>query len=226
MLTHDPLTVIVFAKPPHPGESKTRLATRIGAEQASLLARAFVYDSLHQLGRFRNLKPVLATTAPWPEELVALPEGMEVWQQGPGDLGDRLERVMFKALQSTKTAIALGADTPGLPEKMMLEAVHSLQQNDAVLGPARDGGFYLLGLRRCPPGVFVELPWSTPHTLAATEQRLRSYELTVERVSPWFDVDTLEDLVNLRALLERGVISAPKTWEAIKSIGDLPPIES
>lgn len=226
MSTHDSLTVIVFAKPPRAGASKTRLARRIGDDHATRLAAAFVHDSLHQLARFRDLTRVLATTEPWPEDRVVLPEGMEVWQQGPGDLGDRLERMMFKALQSTQTAIALGADTPGLPEKMMLEAVHALQRSDAVLGPSRDGGFYLLGLRRCPPGLFVELPWSTPRTMAATEDRLRSYRLTVERVSPWFDVDTLEDLVNLRALLERGVIHAPETWETLKSIGALPPIES
>ncbi|MEL6546293.1 MAG: hypothetical protein AAFQ82_16815, partial [Myxococcota bacterium] len=72
----------------------------------------------------------------------------------------------------------------------------------------------------------VELPWSVPQTLSATQSRIESYRLGVERVSPWFDVDTLEDLVNLRALLDRGVIRAPHTSEALKTVGELPSIEN
>ncbi|MEM6532090.1 MAG: TIGR04282 family arsenosugar biosynthesis glycosyltransferase [Myxococcota bacterium] len=217
---HDTLTVITMAKPPFEGRSKTRLAKSIGQERASVLAYAFLRDSLAQLGHFQRFTQVLATTEEWPQDRFPLPIDLEIWQQGPGDLGERLERMMFKALQRTQTAIALGADTPGLPQKLMLEAVHSLQSNDAVLGPSHDGGFYLIGMRRCPPGVFSELPWSAANTCDATSERLMSYGLTLARSSPWFDIDTAEDLHRLRDLLERGVIEAPDTSAALARLGD------
>ncbi|MEO0812381.1 MAG: hypothetical protein AAFY60_05915, partial [Myxococcota bacterium] len=84
MASHDSLTVIVFAKPPKPGKTKTRLAKRIGNDDAVRFATAFVRDSLEQLDRFQNIERVLATTETWPELEIPVPDGMEIWQQGPG----------------------------------------------------------------------------------------------------------------------------------------------
>ncbi|MEM6273999.1 MAG: TIGR04282 family arsenosugar biosynthesis glycosyltransferase [Myxococcota bacterium] len=226
MNTHDSLTVAIFAKPPRPGESKTRLGEALGPESAARLAHAFLDDSLSQLSRFRALQPVLATTEPWPRLEFPIPDEFAVWQQGDGDLGARIERIMSRALENTQTAVALGADTPGLPEKLMVEAVHGLQANDAVLGRAEDGGFYLLGLRHCPPGLLRDLPWSQPNTASATQIRLERQGFSVARASPWFDIDTLRDLHRLQGLLEREVITAPRTKAALEAYGALPPLQS
>lgn len=217
-MQHDSLTVIVFAKPPWPGQSKTRLAKSVGEVSAAALAYAFLRDSLQQLDRFYNITPVLATTEDWPHTEFPLPIELEIWQQGPGDLGMRIERMMWRALQRTATCISIGADTPGLPEKLMLESVHWLQEHDAVFGPAHDGGFYLIGLRKCVPGMFADLPWSRDNTLAATEARFREYGFSTRRASPWFDIDTIADLERLQRMLKRGVVQAPMTLAELDTL--------
>jgi glycosyltransferase A (GT-A) superfamily protein (DUF2064 family) len=87
----------------------------------------------------------------------------------------------------------------------------ALGRADAVIGPADDGGFYLLGLRTCPERLLAGLPWSAPDTFARTIERLRERGLRVEVLERWFDVDRPEDLDRLRALIQRGEIHAPST---------------
>jgi len=84
------------------------------------------------------------------------------------------------------------------------------------VGPCEDGGFYLLGLRRCPPGLLRELPWSAPHTFMQTLSRLRERGLTTTVIAPWFDVDRPADLACLRALIARGELHAPATARALE----------
>lgn len=82
-----------------------------------------------------------------------------------------------------------------------------------MIGPAADGGFYLLGLRICPPGLFGELPWSAPTTFDAMRERLEERRLQVAVLERWFDVDRPEDLDRLRSMLARGEVEAPETAE-------------
>lgn len=190
-------TLCLFAKPPLAGEAKTRLVPALGADGAAALARAFLEDTWALLATLPWAHPVLSSPAPWPAAL--LPAGAQVWPQGEGDLGARMERVLARALMERPLAMALGADSPGLP-RAHLEAAHrALADADAVLGPSEDGGYYLLGLRRpLPPGALAGLPWSAPHTREATVARLRALGLRVALGEPYFDVDTPEDLARLR----------------------------
>jgi len=204
----------VFAKPPRPGEVKTRLAEEIGSESAATLARAFFLDVWS-----------VATSCPWSRAVLATTdvEAAEwagvapIWPQGGGDLGDRLERMLQRALRSVPFAVAIGTDSPGLPRRLLEDARRALTTVDAVIGPCDDGGFYLLGMRRCPPGLLADLPWSAADTFARTFARLREHGLTVVVLPPWFDVDTASDLPRLRALLSRGDIEAPETERALRS---------
>jgi len=206
----------VFAKPPRAGEAKTRLTPALGAEGAARLAWAFLQDTWALVTRVPWAVPVLASPGPWPEGF--LPGPLEVWLQGEGDLGARMERVLRRALERYPAAIALGTDSPGLsPEH--LEAAHAgLAHADAVFGPSEDGGFYLLALRRLPVGAFENLPWSQSHTLVSTEARLVSLGLTVARVAPFFDVDVPEDLARLEAELASGRLRAPATEAALREL--------
>jgi uncharacterized protein len=205
----------VFAKPPRPGEVKTRLAQDVGAASAAALARAFFVDTWR-----------LATSCPWSRAVLATTdvEAAEwadvapIWPQGGGDLGDRLERVLRRALGSAPLAVAIGTDSPGLPQRLLEDARRVLTTADAVIGPCDDGGFYLLGLTRCPPGLLADLPWSVADTFARTVARLREHGLTVEVLPPWFDVDMASDLPRLRALLSRGDIEAAETERALRAI--------
>ena len=210
-------TICVFAKPPRAGMVKTRLASSIGAEAAATLASAFLVDTWQMVAGLKWAQPVLAATEesgfPW------LPRNVPRWLQGDGDLGARIERVLCRALERGCPALAIGADTPGLPVPLMVDARFELERADAVLGPATDGGFYVIGMRDCPPGALAGLPWSDGQTFAATLARLRALRLRVTVLEPWFDVDRIEDLARLRALIRFGGLKAPETTKALAEIG-------
>jgi rSAM/selenodomain-associated transferase 1 len=198
------LLICIFAKPPVTGQVKTRLAAALGQEHAAELARAFLEDTIAAARELTWAEAVVASTGP-----VAC--GVPVLLQGDGDLGARIERVMRAALQRAPYAIAIGADAPALPSRFLEAAREALERADAVIGPADDGGFYLLGLRRCSEGLLAGLPWSSPETFAHTAARLRERGLRVEVLERWFDVDRPEDLERLRKLLRDGKIRAPRT---------------
>ena len=203
-------TLCIFAKPPVAGAAKTRLAAEIGAQRASALARAFLCDTCAAARALTWARPVLATTGEL-EPALRTELDLPVWPQGDGDLGARMERVLARALTEAPFAIAVGADSPGLPPRFLEAARAALATADAVIGPADDGGFYLLGLRRCPSGLLADLPWSAPDTCARTVERLRAHGLTVSELAPWFDVDRADDLARLHDLLDTGAIVASAT---------------
>lgn len=208
-MKNDRTAVCVFVKPPRAGASKTRLAESVGPESAAELAAAFFHDTWSAVEASTGFHSVVATTElGWCASRVP-PE--RVWLQGAGDLGARLEQVMRRALGAHARAIAIGADSPGLPPSLLRAAERALKSYDAVLGPALDGGFYLLGLRRCPGGLLRGVPWSTRETAARTLQQLRAAGLSTKVLPRWFDVDEATDLQRLAALLFAGRVHAPKT---------------
>lgn len=211
-----PFYVCVFAKPPRPGTVKTRLG--LGAEHTASLARAFFQDIWAEVQSLRWARPVLATTGGTAADFGLAPDAA-VWQQGDGDLGQRLERVLTRALRERGSAIAIGADSPGLPRRLLEHARGALASGEAVLGPCDDGGFYLLGLTRCPRGLLQDLPWSEPDTFVRTLERLHERDITTRVLEPWFDVDRTPDLERLHGLIEAGVIVAPHTARALAGLG-------
>jgi rSAM/selenodomain-associated transferase 1 len=198
------VVICIFAKPPVAGRVKTRLAAALGSERAAALARAFLDDTIATVRALPWAQVALASTEPVPSDLPVL-------LQGDGDLGERIERVLRAALELAPFAVAIGADAPALPPRLLEAARAALGRADAVIGPADDGGFYLLGLRACPEGLLADLPWSAPDTFARTVGRLRERRGRVEVLEPWFDVDRPEDLEKLRDLLRSGEIVAPRT---------------
>lgn len=212
--------VCVFAKPPVVGAAKTRLAPEIGADGAARLARAFFEDTWATVRALAWARPILATTTRDATAFGLSPD-VELWEQGPGDLGARMERILARAVAEAGRAIVVGADLPGLPARHLELAHAALATHDAVLGPVDDGGFYLIGLARVPVGLLADLPWSTAETLRRTEQRLRTAGLTLARAPFWFDVDEPHDLVRLRSLLARHPARAPRTRAALWSLASL-----
>jgi len=128
-----------------------------------------------------------------------------------------MEGILRRALDDYPMAIAVGADSPGLPQRHLEMAYEALHEVDAVMGPSDDGGFYLLGLRRCPPNLLVDLPWSQDNTLAQTQARLTQHHLSPTLLEPWFDVDRPEDLARLLTWLRRGIEPAPHTLKLLES---------
>ncbi|SRR6266700_989929 len=207
--------ICIFAKPPQPDRVKTRLIPAFGAERAAELAEAFLHDTV-----------ALVRTLPWAECIIAATERFErsyfcpeeVWLQSEGDLGERLEKILRLALKRRSTVLAIGADSPGLPAALLEDARKALHSADAVLGPAADGGFYLIGLNDCPVGVLGGIQWSQSSTLADTAARLEQYGMKTARIDEWFDVDTPENLERLRRQLEKNPSAAFRTSALLQRI--------
>ena len=208
------MIVCVFSNPPAPGRTKTRLIPALGAQGAADLARAMLLDTLEVARSLQDAEVVLATAAPMPTSL-PLPDAIPLWTQGEGDLGARQERMLRRALRHGGTAMLIGTDLPGLPLERLEQGAKALRSADAVLGPAEDGGFYLIGLTRCPRGLLADLPWSSPETFTATRDRLQERGLNTATIAPWFDLDTPEDLQRVREKIEAGTIHAPHLANAL-----------
>lgn len=203
-------TLCIFVKAPQAGAVKTRLAATIGAARATELAEAFFWDTLALAERLASPRVVVALSGD--ERLLpALRGRAEVWPQGDGDLGARLERNLRRALACGARAVVVGTDSPGLPMEYLTRGIAALETHDAVLGPADDGGFYLIGMKACPPGSLAGLPWSSGDTRAKTLARLQERGMTVALLPPWFDVDQAADLARLRSMLGARIIAAPQT---------------
>lgn len=197
-----------MAKRPRAGAVKQRLASGIGAVAAARVYRTVLTHTLMRLGSDPRWRTYLAVTPNlalsetcWPSQ-----PPIRRMRQGHGDLGKRMQSV-FDRLPPGPVVI-VGSDIPGMRPSHIAEAFALLGAADAVLGPAQDGGYWLVGLKRSPGRLlpFAGVPWSTEQTLAKTRANLEGR--TVALTSVLCDVDTLEDYAGLRALSER-VVSPP-----------------
>ncbi len=212
------VAVCVFAKPPRPGQVKTRLAAELGNEAAAHLAEAFLRDTWAMVKSLPWAQPVLAATETT-SQLLTLAAGDPLWVQGPGDLGAKLESIAERALAAGFGAVLeIGADSPGLPVGNLQAASDALANHEAVLGPSDDGGFYVLGLTQVVHEMLSDLPWSQPNTAAQTQARLQSLGMRVASAPAWFDVDDVNDLRRLKTLIAEGRIQAPHTTAALTQV--------
>ena len=209
--------ICIFAKACQPGLVKTRLLPLLSPNQAAELAAAFLDDMIHAVSKIDGAEVVLAWTGDR-NHLPRLPANVAVWPQGEGDLGDRLERILCRALKDSERSIAVGSDHPGLPARLLKQAILQLvNTDDAVIGPTTDGGYHLLGMRRCDVGLLSNLPWSRQSIRQATASRLTSQGYRVAYTDPWFDVDRPEDLVTLKRAITNG-LDAPATERVVKRL--------
>src|SRR5688572_29542331 len=115
--------------------------------------------------------------------------GFAYIDQGDGDLGARIARAAADAEMSGRAVVIVGSDCPGLTADVLDAAFDALADCDVVLGPALDGGYYLIGLRRFCPDLFVGIPWSTPDVLSLTRHAAYRAGLTIATLRPLGDVD-------------------------------------
>jgi rSAM/selenodomain-associated transferase 1 len=192
----------VFAKRPAPGAVKTRLAAETSPNWSALVADAFLRDTL---ARFRDLpvRRVVAFAPASEREFFAAVAGdqFELARQADGDLGRRLETFMRQQLdRGARRIVVVGTDSPTLPEEYVAEAFRLLNETDVVVGPATDGGYYLLGCAARLPPAFDGIDWGGPTVLADTLARIPS-DWQLGLLPPWYDVDTLADWHFLRGHL-------------------------
>jgi len=192
---------MLFIKAPVPGRVKTRLAAVLGNETTLELYRSFCLDMLETIDASCR-EVVVFHDPPDAREMVVRWLGKERRchpQQG-ADLGERMENAFRSAFSSNASrAILIGSDLPDLPSAVLAEALDALERNDAVIGPALDGGYYLIGLRKAPfrPEVFRGIPWSTSVVFDQTMRILARSGYRVHLLPRWQDVDRIDDLLEL-----------------------------
>ena len=195
----------IYVKHPLPGKVKTRLAAAMGDIAAAKLYGAFLVDVI---GRFREAgdrrflcySPDTPESAAWFRDLAGA--DYELWPQPEGSLEPRLQNFFcFAQEQRADRTVVVGSDSPTLPREYVEQAFRDLSTSDCILGPATDGGYYLLGLKQ-PLPMFHGIEWSTPNVLRQTVSHLADCGASLKLLPAWYDVDTPEDLDWLRSHLE------------------------
>lgn len=186
--------LIVFLKAPRPGQVKTRLASTLGYAAAVNIYRRLVEHVLHRIGSFPEVTLCFAPDDGGDECRQWQRPSWRLLPQGEGHLGRRLERAFADAFAGgARRVVVIGSDCPELTSEDIERAWSRLARHDVVLGPARDGGYWLMGLRAPCPALFRGIPWSTARVLAATLARCRRAGLRVELLQELSDVDTEAD---------------------------------
>ncbi len=200
----NPDLLLVFVKEPSPGEVKTRLAQAIGAKAAAELYRLLTEEVLRRTAPAGSEYRRLLFFAP-PQASPAMASwlpGETLVEQVEGDIGARMAAAFEEAFRrGAQRALLIGTDVPGLSRELLIEGFASLEDHDLVLGPAQDGGYYLVGLGRPQPALFRSVAWSTPSVLATTVERAGALGLSVRLLETLGDVDTVADLRRERGRL-------------------------
>jgi rSAM/selenodomain-associated transferase 1 len=204
------VALIVFARAPEPGRVKTRLAPLLGEEGAARLHARLVERTL-KTARASGIGAVDLYCSPGANDVffarMKKRFGVSLKSQGRGDVGDRMYRAFKQALRRHPHAVLIGSDCPALRPADLRAAARILRAGaDAVIAPAEDGGYPLIGLRRASRRLFDGIPWGGREVLAQTRRRLKALRWNWEELRTLWDVDRPEDVLRLRRsrLLRKG----------------------
>ena len=193
--------LLTMAKRPMPGQTKTRLSPPLSAVAAAELYTAFLKDTLDLMRRVPNVQPAIAYTPETERSYFAgLAPDFELIPQVGTTLGERLANVSAHLFaEGYEKVVMMDSDSPTLPLDYITAACDALNgPADVSLGPCDDGGYYLIGLRRPAPRLFLEVQMSTPNVVSDTLAIARDEHLTVTMLEPWYDVDNASALAQLQ----------------------------
>ncbi len=190
--------LIVFVKLPVKGKVKTRLAKTVGDEAALALYRCFVADILAAVLR-TGFSTLICFHPPHARKAVIEWLGDHQWSYLPqvgNNLGERMAAAFRAALRGYSRAVLIGSDCPDLPPDLLHEAFENLNTHDAVIGPAGDGGYYLIGFSSASflQEPFRDMKWGTPTVFEDTMTVLTEFGARVHVLPPWNDIDEHSDL--------------------------------
>lgn len=215
MAAADPVDLVILTKAPVPGRVKTRLTPPLTPTQASELAKAFLEDTIRLAEGVAGVRVVVAVDPPEATSLMrAAAPGADVVPQSGGDLGARMSSVIANRFtRGASGVILIGSDHPTLARAQIEQAVQWLRNggDPLVIGPADDGGYYLIGLVRPHPELFDGIPWSSASVFQETLARAEEAHLIIRKLSMCHDVDTIEDVMRLRKELAGHSEIAPAT---------------
>ena len=189
--------LLVFLKHPRPGRTKTRLIPVLGEHGACALYRTLAEEEVRRTtpvgGEYERL--FCFTPAEEGDAIAAWFPGERLWPQPEGDLGQRMAAAFAEGFRRGARRVAIiGTDVPWVSRATVASALSALDDHDVALGPARDGGYYLLALREPRPALFEGIAWSTPDVLPVTLGHAERLGLRVRLLEALTDIDTLDDL--------------------------------
>ena len=189
--------LLLLTKAPDPGQVKTRLIPLLGEAAAAELYSQLVHNCLGLCTR-AALSPVDIWCSPSSEhpffQQCKARYRATLHTQGPGDLGQRMSQAIRTTLEDADYVVVIGADCPALCSADLVAAFNALDTGtDVVIGPAEDGGYYLIGMRNHHAFLFTDIPWSTPAVLSTTAERIRTQNLRLHTLPLRKDLDTPED---------------------------------
>ena len=193
----------VMAKQPERGKVKTRIAAVVGDDRAAELYRCALNDTLALASSIVDVAHVLSYAPPTEDGRryfeQAAPDFALIPQEG-ATLGERMTGILAPLLKVHSRVVLIGSDSPDLPAAFITRAFDILRgAADVVLGPANDGGYYLLGVRSMQPLLFERIDWSTAVVAQQTRARAAEARLQIVDLPPWHDLDTVDDLQALIA---------------------------
>ena len=196
----DQLTI--FTRYPEPGLTKTRLISALGEEGAAALQKELTektIQKIEQLVKTSTIEPVICFEG---GDLVSMQNWLgpdRIYKpQGHGDLGEKLKKAFGDAFAAgAQRVVTIGCDCPGLSRKIVGRAFDALYMKDLVLGPATDGGYYLIGIKYSIDALFEDIPWGTDKVLEKTICLAQQLGLSIEILEELHDIDRPEDLIYL-----------------------------
>jgi len=194
------LLLVVVAKAPEPEKVKTRLSPELTPDEATRLYRCFIRDRIKEVSLLKGIDLAISYTPADSKDFFIrfLSNGFQLFPQRGRNLGERLNNIFVDKLQQGYQAVSIiDSDTPDLPRSIVQQSFQLLgsDQVDAVFGPCRDGGYYLVGMCKPHPELFQDIAWSTESVLQITLEKAAKIGVRTELLSRWNDLDTYEDLL-------------------------------
>jgi uncharacterized protein len=195
-----PQKLIIFTRYPEPGKVKTRLISALGAVGAATLQRQMTEHILNQARKLQEIESLTIdihfTGSDRQQQTIDwLGTDLTYHQQREGDLGMKMAHSFARAFEAgIERIVLIGTDCPGLTPALLQMAFRQLCTHDLAIGPALDGGYYLIGLRRSIPALFEGIEWGSDRVFAQTIAIADRYNLSIAQLLPLADIDRVEDL--------------------------------
>src|SRR3989338_1648464 len=211
--------LIIFAREPKAGKVKTRMQGHLSLDMCVKLYKAFLKDALELARALKCSDKVLAyeSSEPEPGYLKTIAWGFLFHKQEGKNLGEKMYHAFrFAKRNKCDKTIIIGSDSPNLHAEYIKDAYRRLGKNDIILGPAQDGGYYLVGLKNPCKGIFKGIKWSSKTVLEDTLKNARNMSKKVWILKKWYDVDDPIGLVRLKSDLKKEKKAAPWTRRLLK----------
>lgn len=208
--------LLIFAKAPQAGQVKTRLMPFLKARQAAALHAILLKNTVRRMadGDWASRLMTSPDSALWPFPQLARRYAMPLHPQHSGDLGQRMAQAACDALLAADYVVLIGTDCPAMSPAYVQQAFEALQNGkEVVLGPAEDGGYVLIGLRRFHPRLFADVAWGTDQVLQQTHERIAELGWSSQELAVLWDIDRPEDLQRYRqTIYQRGAAFPVRDW--------------